>query len=105
MIKKFLGFLIILVIIFLYYFQYRYENAIGICEMIGDKKEFYQKLDQAKSEDNATVARILFMYYAHRCAEFTNDEKKNLKNIMDTIQGKKGSGDNDNSNSTLTSKH
>jgi hypothetical protein len=82
MIKKILIFCIVLLSITIIYIQHRYENAIGICEMVGDKKAFYQKLEIAKNENNETLTRILVIYYAHRCAKFTKNEKKRLKTTL-----------------------
>jgi len=38
---------------------YRYENAIGVCENIGNRKSFLPKLEEA--EHNKTMARLLFI--------------------------------------------
>ena len=88
MIKKILIFCIALLLTFFFYFQYKYENAIGICEMVGDKKDFFQKLNMAENENNTTLAGILFIYYAHRCSDFTKDEKFFLKSRIYMIRNR-----------------
>ena len=83
MVKKYiisLGLLLlILIIVFIGTTQYRYENAIGVCENIGNRKSFLPKLEEA--EDNKTMAKLLFIYYAHKCIDLSEEEKKQIKTL------------------------
>ena len=67
------------ILIFTIYSQYRYENATSVCEKIGNRESFLIKLKEG--ENNKTMARLLFVYYAHKCINLSENEKKKIRNL------------------------